>query len=96
MKSDHSLQTNVLVDAAGSPKSTDFGLAKVIDSQASTVSASSFSGKGSLRWQAPELLMTSQFDGDGGLTTKSDVYAYACVCLEVRLGRYTILHLLYC
>ncbi len=44
-----------------------------------------------MRWQAPELLAYGDEDGDHGMdikpssvTTQSDVYAFACVCLEVR------------
>ncbi len=78
-------QTNVLVDASGNPRITDFGLVRIIDSQATNLSASSFAGKGSLRWQAPELLDTSRFpEGHvAGITTKTDIYAFGCVCLEV-------------
>ncbi len=87
MKSEYNsipFQTNILVDAQGKPKLTDFGLAKVVDSQASTVAASSFNGKGTMRWQAPELLSSCHLgEGCGGLTPYSDVYAFACVCLEV-------------
>ncbi len=80
---DGSMQANILVDAFGRPRITDFGLSRIIDSQAST-SASSFSGQGNVRWQAPELLDTSRFrGGSGNVTTQSDVYSYAYVCLEV-------------
>lgn len=74
----------MLIDDDGQPRISDFGLATFIDSQASTLDQSSFKGKGSMRWQAPELLDSSRFSGITlGLTTKSDVYAFACVCLEV-------------
>ncbi|KAH8110411.1 kinase-like protein [Phellopilus nigrolimitatus] len=75
---------NVLIDPNGHPKLADFGLAKLVDSQASTVAASSFTGKGAMRWQAPELLDSSRFSGiPCEITTCSDVYAFASVCLEV-------------
>jgi serine/threonine protein kinase len=48
-----STQTNVLVDAAGSARLTDFGLAT---SLAGTRTATTGSGSGSLRWMAPELI----------------------------------------
>lgn len=77
------IQANVLVDENNEPRITDFGLARAIDSQGSTVSTS-FKGKGTLRWQAPELLHASRFGEESSkLTSKSDVYAFSCLCLEV-------------
>ena len=72
------------MDDRGCPKVADFGLAKVIDSQASAVGGTSFCGKGAMRWQAPELLNSSRFEGVSSSTSiASDIYAFACVCLEV-------------
>ncbi|TDL13724.1 hypothetical protein BD410DRAFT_846677, partial [Rickenella mellea] len=54
------------------------------------VAGSSFNGKGSIRWQAPELLAAVRFDDveedDVKVTDKSDIYAFASVCLEVFTG----------
>lgn len=78
---------NVLVDKTGEPRITDFGLARAVDTQGSQF-ASSFRGKGTLRWQAPELLYASRFGAElSKLTTKSDVYAFSCVCLEIFSGK---------
>ncbi len=79
------MQDNILVDALGKPRITDFGLAKAVFSQAGTFASSSYEGQGSLRWQAPELLGVGSGDDNGAnkLTTQSDVYAYGCICLEV-------------
>ena len=45
---------------------------------------SSSNGKGHIRWQAPEILNVGRFpDIKGELTTASDIYALACVYLEV-------------
>ncbi|TDL15389.1 kinase-like protein [Rickenella mellea] len=78
---------NILVDDDGQPRITDFGLSKVMDSQASSIVATSFSGKGTMRWQAPELLNATRFEGESaGVTTKSDVYAFSFVCLEIFTG----------
>ncbi|TDL22512.1 kinase-like protein [Rickenella mellea] len=79
---------NVLVDENCEPRIADFGLARMIDSHPTSIVATSFNGKGTMRWQAPELLDASRFCGISlGVTTMSDVYAYACLCLEVFTGR---------
>ena len=76
------------MDDLGQPRVADFGLSKIIDSQGLS-RASSFSGKGSVRWQAPELLsVVRQIDGVPNAfvttTTKSDVYAFSFLGIEVR------------
>ncbi|KAI5121748.1 hypothetical protein M0805_009037 [Coniferiporia weirii] len=79
---------NILIDENLEPRITDFGLARVLDSQASAT-ASSFRGRGTPRWQAPELLNVTRFvnlNDFAGVSTMSDVYAFACVCLEVFTG----------
>lgn len=53
----------------------DFGLAQFVDS----ATASFGSVRGAVRWSAPEVIVTG-----GRLTFASDVYAFGCVCLEVR------------
>ncbi|TDL20568.1 kinase-like protein [Rickenella mellea] len=81
---------NVLVDSDGIPRIGDFGLARIIDSQSSSVVtvATSFNGKGTMRWQAPELLNASRFEvKNSGVTVKSDVYAFAWVCWEIFTGQ---------
>jgi hypothetical protein len=40
---------------------------------------------GTLRWQAPELLNPESDEGDGRNSMPSDVYAFACVCYEVKI-----------
>lgn len=71
------------MDEHFAPRITDFGLARVIDSQATGVSATSFKGRGTLRWQAPELIHSSRFSESGKTTAKSDIYAFSCLCIEV-------------
>lgn len=68
----------------GQPRISDFGLAILFDSKGCSLAQSSFRGQGSVWWQAPELLHPKKFsDIKPGLTTNSDVYAFACVCMEV-------------
>lgn len=72
------------MDEYNNPRIADFGLAKAIDSQANSIVATSYRGRGAMRWQAPELLNASRFAGvTGDATTESDMYAFAFVCLEV-------------
>ncbi|KLO08915.1 kinase-like protein [Schizopora paradoxa] len=77
--------SNVLVDDEGQPRVADFGLSQMVDSQGLS-GMSSMGGKGSVRWQAPELLNVGQSFEDVSCTsptTKSDTYAFAMVCLEI-------------
>ncbi|TDL22521.1 kinase-like protein [Rickenella mellea] len=81
---------NVIIDGAGQPLIADFGLTKVIDSQASVSfeNSTSFGGRGNVRWHAPEVLHASRFNLQrSGVTKETDVYAYACVCLEIFTGQ---------
>ncbi|TDL14389.1 hypothetical protein BD410DRAFT_833094 [Rickenella mellea] len=76
--------SNVLIDEDCNPRITDFGLTKLMDSQASQA-GSSFNGRGSMRWQAPELLKT--IPGESvHISRTSDVYAFAHVSLEVGIS----------
>ncbi|KAF5347225.1 hypothetical protein D9758_011080 [Tetrapyrgos nigripes] len=92
--------SNILIDAHEQAIITDFGLTKVMedlnsDSQDGSgadevkVHTTSFFA-GSTRWMAPELIQVLVED-DGGkiprVTTHSDVYAFASVCLEVATGQ---------
>lgn len=77
-------QPNILINEDGEPRISDFGLARLFDSNGSSLGQTSFKGQGSVWWQAPELLYPTKFNGiEPGLTTKSDVYAFACVSFEV-------------
>ncbi|KAL0570532.1 Receptor-interacting serine/threonine-protein kinase 1 [Marasmius crinis-equi] len=60
----------------------DFGLSRVADSHGFRLSTSTSSQvKGTIRWLAPELL-----EPPCHLSTRSDIYAYACVCYEILTG----------
>jgi len=84
---------NVLVDDDGCARIGDFGLVRIEDSL-TLKSGSSFSGSGSLRWQAPELLCPDLFsEVQCRITEYSDVYAFACVCIEAFTGQPPFAHL---
>ncbi|RDB21804.1 Serine/threonine-protein kinase STY8 [Hypsizygus marmoreus] len=80
---------NILVDDHGCPIITDFGLSKVIEEMSDSINIGSSFFAGSTRWMAPELILALVED-DGQLppiTTFSDVYAFASVCLEIATGQ---------
>jgi serine/threonine protein kinase len=72
-------QLNILITDDRRACLTDFGLATASDSQVMNFSSlSTEKPGGTLRWTAPELL-----NGTDNSNTKSDIYAFACVCYEV-------------
>ncbi|KAJ6486741.1 kinase-like domain-containing protein, partial [Mycena sanguinolenta] len=75
--------TNILISDDRNACLSDFGLATSIDSTTAGVTSSS-NRAGSVRWFAPELIDPTKFECPKFVRTKaSDVYAYACVCLEL-------------
>ncbi|KAF4569714.1 hypothetical protein EYR40_008693 [Pleurotus pulmonarius] len=74
---------NILVDDEGNARIADFGLAVLTDM--STQTSSTYPG--SVRWMAPELLYpASQGYEKFQRTRSSDVYSFACVCVELYTG----------
>ncbi|KAJ7742169.1 kinase-like domain-containing protein, partial [Mycena maculata] len=72
---------NILVSDDLNVCLADFGLTTIIAASIYDISSSNHSG--SMRWMAPELLQPSMFGCDRFVRTPtSDVYAFACVCLE--------------
>ncbi|KAJ7266652.1 kinase-like domain-containing protein [Mycena rebaudengoi] len=70
---------NVLIDNGEHAQLADFGLAVVTDA---TIGTTSTTRRGSSRWMAPELLNPElEFER----TRASDVYAFACLCVELIL-----------
>jgi serine/threonine protein kinase len=72
-------QSNVLVDAEGHARLTDFGLSTVLFGNG-TLTASG-SPRGTIPYMAPEIL-----EGRSTVTTMSDVYALGMVVYEVKLA----------
>jgi serine/threonine protein kinase len=75
---------NILVTNDSSACLADFGLAQFSEA-ANTVS--SLNRAGSTRWMAPELLNPGDFGLRFDRTTATDIYAFGCICLEVRICR---------
>ncbi|KAJ7186536.1 kinase-like domain-containing protein [Mycena filopes] len=70
---------NILVTPSGRACITDFGLSSIVGVLALNTTLSNRSGRpGTLRYQAPELLLDQRPNHFG-----SDVYAFACLCYEV-------------
>ncbi|KAF7378237.1 Kinase-like protein [Mycena sanguinolenta] len=67
---------NILVSDAGNACLTDFGLTVLVDASTSATR----NGAGCGRWMAPEILENHP------RTRASDIYAFACVCLELYTG----------
>ncbi|KAF7336073.1 Kinase-like protein [Mycena sanguinolenta] len=87
---------NVLVSDERNACLSDFGLAASIDDADSTTAGATSSSNraGSIRWFAPELIEPTNFGCTKFIRTKaSDVYAYACVCLELYTGHPPFSHL---
>ena len=74
------------MDKNGHAKITDFGLSKVIEDFSDVLklpNPTSFFA-GSTRWLAPELIWAMVEDQYPPITTRSDVYAFGVVAMEVR------------
>ncbi|TDL17582.1 kinase-like protein [Rickenella mellea] len=78
---------NVLVTPSTTACLADFGLASLRDSQGSTWDTTTEKAAGTLRWQAPELLLGDE-NGETILPNRcSDIYSFACLCIEVFTGK---------
>ncbi|KAJ7790952.1 kinase-like domain-containing protein [Mycena leptocephala] len=72
---------NVLIDDGEHARLADFGLAIVTDA---TLGTTTTNQSGSWRWMAPELF-DPQVESKKR-TKASDVYAFACLCIEIYTG----------
>lgn len=79
------LQANVLVTLGGRACLADFGLASVNNTEAVRFAVLETTGHedATPRYEAPELLYRED-EGNIHRTTASDMYAFGCVCYEVR------------
>ncbi|KAJ7034332.1 kinase-like domain-containing protein [Mycena alexandri] len=75
-------QSNIFITHDRIACLADFGLSSFLQLQ-----SDSSNRAGSFRWMAPELIDPGSFGCPKfERTTASDVYAYACVCLELHTG----------
>lgn len=72
-------QANILIDDHGNPKLIDFGLSVLQGAGYNTLGTKP-RGAGTVRFMAPELLA----EEGGESSFQTDIYAFACVCIEVR------------
>jgi serine/threonine-protein kinase TNNI3K len=72
------VQANILVGSDRKAKIADFGFANFVDMSVTYATVR----MGTPKWMAPELLDTSQ---KFQRTTKSDIFAFACIAFEVAL-----------
>ena len=77
-------QSNILVDAAGRARITDFGLATVAQNPDSPRLVLDDQGH-TARWTAPEIL-TEQ----GTYSKASDIFSLAMIMIEVRRGQLAV------
>ncbi|KAF8183890.1 kinase-like domain-containing protein [Mycena galopus ATCC 62051] len=75
--------TNILINEDAGACLADFGLSNFSDATSSMTT----NRGGSSYWMAPELLEPERFCIQFARTPATDVYAFACVCLELYTGR---------
>ncbi|KAF7375783.1 Serine/threonine-protein kinase STY8 [Mycena sanguinolenta] len=74
---------NILVDRTGRARLADFGLTELVESDMLMKSEGSIGRAGTTRFMAPELLFTTN-DTQLMRAPASDIWAFGCVCCEVR------------
>ena len=76
------MQANVVVDASGNARITDFGHTRVAQDIILPGSADGRQGC-TTRWAAPEVLRD-----DSQVTKESDIFSFGMVIIEVKSDRY--------
>ena len=79
-----SSQPNILVDAAGRARITDFGLAMVTQDLDSVRTAVGDHGH-TVRWTAPEIL-----NEQGTYSKEADIFSFAMVMIEVHYESHSV------
>jgi serine/threonine protein kinase len=75
-------KSNVLIDSRGRPRLCDFGLVDLVaEFQGISYIESSISS--AVRWTAPEIYQIPEDHSVPKADTKSDIYSFACVMLQV-------------
>jgi serine/threonine protein kinase len=74
----------VLISDNGDACLCDFGLSRIIKSEAGPSGFTTSNFAGSIRYMSPELLNSEEEEALPLVTAASDVYALGCVGLEVR------------
>ena len=73
------------MDDACKARLADFGMALV--SESNPYGFASIHGGGATRWKAPELIDPEELGFENSRPTKqSDMFSFACTCVEVRLA----------
>ncbi|KAH9475156.1 Putative serine/threonine-protein kinase/receptor R826 [Psilocybe cubensis] len=80
---------NILIDENGNAIISDFGLSKVLEEEMTDANSGTSFFAGSTRWMAPELIFALVEDNGviPPISTYSDVYAFASICLEIASGQ---------
>lgn len=73
---------NVMLDATGKPKLTDFGLAKALDDSSEQNKTTDCTVLGTVRYEAPEGI-----NGSAQLDKRSDLYSLGCLLFELSAGK---------
>ncbi len=72
--------SNIIIDSEGKTSMTDFGLARLLQTGETTMSAGMILG-------TPNYISPEQGSDDGEVTTRSDIYALGVVLYEMVVGR---------
>jgi len=78
---------NVLITRSGHGVLTDFGLSQVIEDLMGPSGNTTSTIQGSVRWQAPELMLDDDNNQKVQLTSSSDVWSFACTAYELLTGK---------
>ncbi|KAG1802473.1 kinase-like domain-containing protein [Suillus subaureus] len=79
-------QANVLVDGAGNPRLTDFGLATVVGDPELQLGTTTAAREFNVRWRAPEVIGVDRKGRPVRPNFKSDIYSFGGVMLFIVSG----------